>query len=401
MKKPAPRHTIVWLHSHFLFWMGGTKYLYEVIKRLKSQIRIIVVVEQADELAKKMYQEIGVELVIWNTPTSTSPLYWLTLPWQLRSHRQRLQKLLLNRKLLPQHTTLVSSMFPMNTVTERFWPFRRVQLCYEPFAFFHDSQFIAAFPFWKHVAIQVLARHLAPLDIAATRAQERVLTLNSVTAETIAEVYGVSAVKVYAGVDATRFRPYVSHSLAKQYKNIPVSIHSTDFSPVKGTDRVIKAFALVSKKVKTAQLLITSTIANATAQQKLQDLADSLGVGKQVKFLGFVSLEELPQYYSLSRVLVQGSNSSRSGTTSMALPVKEALCCGTPAIRPDVGGEDVVDGVSGYLVDPEDTEKLAEKMGHLLQHESVARKMGRAGRVYVMGRYTWEKTVERVAKWCT
>ena len=82
----------------------------------------------------------------------------------------------------------------------------------------------------------------------------------------------------------------------------------------------------------------------------------------------------------------------------MALPVKEAMCCETPAIRPDVGGDDVVDGVSGFLVDPADTDQLAEKIAYLLIYPAQARKMGRAARKAIANKYTWEKTVKRLSR---
>ena len=150
----------------------------------------------------------------------------------------------------------------------------------------------------------------------------------------------------------------------------------------------------IVKKVPNAHLLITTTIEDENEKGNLISLANVLGVEKHVTFLGFVSLEKLPQYYSLANVLVQGSFSEKSGTTSMALPVKEAMCCETPAIRPDVGGNDVIDGESGYLVDPRDKSIMVEKIVLLLENDKLSQKMGRRARKYITKNYTWENTAQ-------
>jgi len=402
------KKNIIWVHSHFLFWMGGTKFIYEVAKEINSRksgskklnqstYNLVVVVEDVSDLAKKQYQELGVELISLDSWTSTNPLYWLFLPWFIHRRAQQLSHLLQQRKFKNSETTLISSMFPMNAVANQLG-LRHLQLCYEPFAFFYDQDFIKTFPWLKKLFIQLIAALYHNLDRHATKKADVVLTLNSVTQATIAETYQRESVLVYAGVDAQRFKPYVPEALKLKYHQRSVAIHSTDYSPVKGTDRVIKAMKLVVKQVPNSVLLITSTIKNPEAEAKLQAQAQRLGISNHVKFLGFLPILELPHYYSLAQVLVQGSNSAKSGTTSMALPVKEAMCCETPAIRPNLGGEDVVDGVTGFLVDPAETKILAQKMALLLSQPKLSKKMGKAARKSIADAYTWKKTTNRLLK---
>ncbi len=391
------KKNIVWIHSHFLFWMGGTKYVYEVVKRLAKKHRVIVIVEAANPLAYQQYHQIGVELISLDALTSTSFLYWVALPWFIERRVTQINRIIKAHHFLAPDTTIISSMFPMNVIANKLG-FRHLQLCYEPFAFFYDREFIATFSWLKKMFIKLVAGLYQHLDKQAVAVAHQVLTLNQVTQSAIKDIYQVDSELIFAGVDTKRFKPYVPPALNKLYRKRPVVIHSTDYSPVKGTDRVIKAMAKVVAKVPSALLLVTSTIRNQKAEDALKSLATSLGISRNLRFMGFISLEELPHYYSLAQVLVQGSNSARSGTTSMALPVKEAMCCETPAIRPDVGGDDVVDGVSGFLVDPADTDQLAEKIAYLLIYPAQARKMGRAARKAIANKYTWEKTVKRLSR---
>lgn len=288
-------------------------------------------------------------------------------------------------------------MFPMNVIAQLL-QLPHLQLCYEPFAFFYDREFIQHFSLFKKFFIQLVSLWGIPLDKWGTRHAHKVVTLNTTTQATIHEVYGVKAEPVYAGVNTKLFYPHVRPQLKRKYAKKKVVIHSTDYSPVKKTDRMIHVMARVVKKVPTAHLLITTTIENSTEKHKLESLAQQLGIAKHVEFLGFVPIEELPQYYSLALVFVQLASSARSGTTSMALPVKEALCCETPAIRADVGGEDVKDGVSGFLVNPAQEKKVADKIVWLLRHPQQARKMGKKGRENITRTYTWQKTARRIEK---
>ena len=60
---PAPRESerpIVWLHSHFLLPMGGTKFVWEVARRLNLRHPVTVLVERVSDYWRERYAEAGV-----------------------------------------------------------------------------------------------------------------------------------------------------------------------------------------------------------------------------------------------------------------------------------------------------------------------------------------------------
>jgi glycosyltransferase involved in cell wall biosynthesis len=126
--------------------------------------------------------------------------------------------------------------------------------------------------------------------------------------------------------------------------------------------------------------------------------ARDLGIEDQTKYLGFVDYEDLPRYYSLADVLLQTGTSVNSGATSMSLPVKEALACGTAVIRSHATDEDVDDGVSGYLVDPADSATTGTRLAELLGDRSRARAFGEAGRGKIAELYRWDRVVDLVER---
>lgn len=384
---------IIWIHSHFNYWMGGTKYIYEVISRLNKKYNIYILVEDYAEFSKKQYEKINLKINKINVSSSYSPIYWILFPLMIAIDYLNVMRFIQKNNLKKHNTIIITSMFPMNfigTTTQ----YKNIQLCFEPFAFFYDEEFTKSFSFVKRLFIKMLSTLYSGIDKYSTKKADLVLTLNSITRRLIKKRFSVASILTQAGVNSELFRPYISSRILKKYKGNSIAIHSTDYSPVKGTDKVIKAFALSKKNIKNSKLLITSTIKNEIAKEKLLKQAKKLNIEKDVIFLGFVPIQELPQLYTIANVLVQGSSSINSGTTSMALPVKEAMSCETPAIRPDAGGEDVVNNKTGFLVDPNNTKELAEKMSLLLSSTNLSKKMGKDARKYIVNRYTWNNTAK-------
>ena len=389
---------IVWLHSHFLLPTGGTKYIYEVVRRLAERRPVEVAVERASDLWRERYASAGIPLHEIAAATSTSKAYWLTFPRYLRSDRRAIESLV--DRVGP--SALVSSFFPMNYLSgeiARPRGLHHVHLCFEPFPFFHDREVTALYPPVNRALMRGLGLLYGRLDREGVGGADALLTLNKVTADAIERVYGrADAVPIYAGVDLDFFRPYSDAELADlraRHGSGPFAIHSTDFSPIKRTDLALEAFAAAG--VDDARLLITSTIDDADGLAAMRSHAERLGIADRVVYLGFVAYEDLPRYYALADVLLQTGTSLNSGATSMSLPVKEALACGTAVIRSHATDEDVEDGISGYLVDPADTRATGARLAELLCAPARAAAFGRAGHHRVAGLYRWDKVVDAVS----
>ncbi|HEV7918065.1 MAG TPA: glycosyltransferase [Solirubrobacterales bacterium] len=399
-ERPTPRTgPVLWLHSHFLLPTGGTKYIYEVVRRLAERRPVEVIVERASDYWKERYAAAGVPLHEISKSTSTSKLYWLGFPRNLRGDRAAIDDLIERTDA----SALVSSFFPMNQICVELGQkhsLRHSHLCFEPFPFFHDREVTGLYPLPNRILMGVLAMLYGRIDEAGVRGADALLTLNKVTAGSIERVYGRSdAIPVYTGVDLDFFHPYGDDELADlraKHGDGPLAIHSTDFSPIKRTDLALAAFAAAA--VPGSKLLITSTIDDRGGLEAMMSQARDLGIEDQTKYLGFVDYEDLPRYYSLADVLLQTGTSVNSGATSMSLPVKEALACGTAVIRSHATDEDVDDGVSGYLVDPADSATTGTRLAELLGDRSRARAFGEAGRGKIAELYRWDRVVDLVER---
>jgi len=78
----------------------------------------------------------------------------------------------------------------------------------------------------------------------------------------------------------------------------------------------------------------------------------------------------------------------------------EGMACAAPAICTAVASmpEVVVDGVTGFVVPPNDPTTLRSRLGWLRDHPEQVRQMGEAGRRRVLERFTWSAVVARCLK---
>jgi glycosyltransferase involved in cell wall biosynthesis len=71
-----------------------------------------------------------------------------------------------------------------------------------------------------------------------------------------------------------------------------------------------------------------------------------------------------------------------SETESFGLVALEAMACEVPVVASRVGGlpEVITDGVEGFLVEPRNIEKMAERSLVILSRDSYRREMGKRAR---------------------
>lgn len=84
-----------------------------------------------------------------------------------------------------------------------------------------------------------------------------------------------------------------------------------------------------------------------------------------------------------------------SNTECFPISVLEAMACARPVVCTDVGGisEVVEDGVSGYLVPPQDPAQLAARLKELLSNPALALRMGQAARLRIEAEFSLERSV--------
>ncbi len=129
----------------------------------------------------------------------------------------------------------------------------------------------------------------------------------------------------------------------------------------KGVDILLKAFA----KLKGEALLRIG--GDGPLKDDLKALARKLGIDKKVSWTGRLDHEAARMEYRRCDAFVLPSRHE-----SMGVVVVEAMACGKPVIATYCGGpEEFVDHHSGYVVHPDNVEKLAEAMGKMRKNHAT------------------------------
>jgi phosphatidylinositol alpha-1,6-mannosyltransferase len=201
------------------------------------------------------------------------------------------------------------------------------------------------------------------------------------------------------GVDPDRYRPVDGGRLRSELGlgNRPVVLTLARLVSSKGHDLVIRALAELRRRIPDATYLVGGT-GGENYTEFLRALAESCGVSKAVRFLGYVASEDLPALYSASNVYVMPSRAleGNSNFEGFGITYLEANACGVPVIGADSGGvaDAVLDGRTGFLVPPNDVPALADRMYRLLADPDLARRMGAAGRERILREFTWDRVAD-------
>jgi glycosyltransferase involved in cell wall biosynthesis len=137
--------------------------------------------------------------------------------------------------------------------------------------------------------------------------------------------------------------------------------------------------------------------------ERFHALLRRLAEGKRVEFREDCDDEAIVAAYRRALCVVLPSVHDTVFGEHYAIPellgqtLLEGMACGAPAITTDICSlpEVVEDGVSGFVVPPNDPAALGEKVRWLRDHPDDARRMGEAARRRVLELFTWDRVVDR------
>ncbi|WP_230208363.1 glycosyltransferase family 4 protein [Microlunatus sp. Gsoil 973] len=189
-------------------------------------------------------------------------------------------------------------------------------------------------------------------------------------------------IRIAPPIDTERFRLPDDHPIASPPTVIAVGrmVHQ------KGFDTLLRAWAI--REIDHARLVL---VGDGPRAASLRRLARRLDLRESVSFTGRVPRDRIPELLHRADVFALPVRSRLAGLNpeGLGLGFLEAAASGLPVIAGRSGGapEAVIDGVTGYVVDPDDPAALASRLDTLLGDPDGAAAMGRAGRGFVADRY--------------
>ena len=203
---------------------------------------------------------------------------------------------------------------------------------------------------------------------------------------------------VAPGVEHAFFAPGekrgARHALGIAF-DVPVLLFVGRIQPLKGLDVAVQALAQL--QAKNAQLIVVGGASGSEGNEeieKVMQLARSLGVHNNIRFVEPQAHHMLSTYYRAADVVVVPSRSESFGLVAL-----EAAACGIPVVASAVGGLLTIidDGETGYLVPRRDPALFAGHIDELLAHPTMARAMG-AKAAEKARHYTWSFAAARLRR---
>lgn len=200
-------------------------------------------------------------------------------------------------------------------------------------------------------------------------------------------------VKIAPGIDTDHFAPtdasILRRSLGLEDKKVIVSVGRLVHR--KGQDYLIQSMPSILHQVPNAHLLL---VGQGPYLEHLQRLVKEHGLESSVTFIGRVDYKELPQYLCVGDIFAMPSRSRLKGleVEGLGIVYLEASSCGLPVLAGNSGGapDAVKQSETGLVVNGTDEKQIASAAIELLNNSDSSKKMGLAGRQWIVNNWRWE-----------
>jgi len=193
------------------------------------------------------------------------------------------------------------------------------------------------------------------------------------------QTFGLPSARVHVALNSVNVKEFPQRH-TKTAAPRPLILAVGRLEPKKGFDVLFRACALLRDRGVPFKTLL---VGEGPEQDRLRQLRNRQGLQDQIELSGKLSFEEIKPWFYRAAVFVMPSVVSRSGDVD-GLPtvVLEAMASGLPVIGTSVGAisEAVLDGITGFIVPPNDPIRLAERLQQLLKDEGLRFQFGATGR---------------------
>lgn len=244
---------------------------------------------------------------------------------------------------------------------------------------------------WNPLRNFFIKKYLTYADriFAVSDALRRALEQNGITHAEVMHT-GIDTALWRAGTEgAARFR--IEHGMEDK----KVILFGGRLNEAKGGGKTLEAMAAIVKDVPDAVLLVIGKIDGYTDEMRKK--AGELGIEKNLVFTGWMERAEMKNAYASADVVLVPSICF----DSLPRVVLEAMASGRPVIGTCYGGakEVVVDGITGYIVNPMHPQEISGRAIDLLKNPKKAETFGKAGYERMRTEFDLDEKVSRTLSW--
>ncbi len=226
---------------------------------------------------------------------------------------------------------------------------------------------------------------------------DRIIVVSDATKKYVVSL-GATPEKItilHNGVDIHRFKPIkgLKEEMRKKLDinantNVALTVRRLVFK--NGIDTLIES---AKKAVKENTNLVFLIAGKGPDLPEVRESIRQLKLEKSIKLVGFISDEELTQYYNVADFFILPSKSGEG----LPLVALEAMACGLPVIATDVGGiKEILDINFGKIVPANNPTSLKEAILDFSHRDlnPIRKRL----RLLIEKKHSWDKNVEKLAK---
>ena len=157
---------------------------------------------------------------------------------------------------------------------------------------------------------------------------------------------------------------------------------------IKNLPLLLQAFNEACKKFNQLELLI---VGDGAEYNSLRKLSEKLSIANKVHFTGEAYGTALQTYYKASDIFILSSHYDNFPNV-----VLEAMAMKLPVIATNVGGvpSQIEHGITGFLVEPDKTEPMAQHIIELARNPNKRASIGKLAAQHVRERHNWTNSAK-------
>jgi glycosyltransferase involved in cell wall biosynthesis len=158
----------------------------------------------------------------------------------------------------------------------------------------------------------------------------------------------------------------------------------------KGVDLLIEALSLVKRDFH------LKIVGDGNAAPELRDMVEKKGLADKIELCGWIDRDKLAEFYRNCLFTVVPSR----WPEPFGMVGLEAMSFGRACIAFRVGGipDWLEDGVTGYLIEPQDCLQMTEKINFLLENPETVKNLGQNGRESFLKKFDFLQSIQRLEK---
>ncbi len=167
-----------------------------------------------------------------------------------------------------------------------------------------------------------------------------------------------------------------------------------EYHGYKKLDTLLQAVKIVRRDIPGIRVIVGG---DGPMKGYYQNMARDLGLSQNVRFAGYISNPDLPDFYNSCRIFVLPSKDPvREG---FGIVLLEAMACGRPVIATEIAGvaQDLVSSNAGIVIRRDyEAGELAQAIRLLLSGDKPSEEIARNARNLAMEKYAWTRIAERM-----